>query len=304
MNKSGLKQMNKTNLHRILAEAGNIFDQKDGKPEITLIDITDIDQNPYQPRKIFEDDSLIALADSIKQYGIISPLLVKKSGSRFQLIAGERRLRAAKLVAFKSVPCIIFDSIGESRQAELSLIENIQRENLNIFEQAQAIEALVSMHKLTQEQVAQKLSMSQSAIANKLRLLRFDADERDEMIKNSLSERHARALLKIFEPDLRRKIMREVISKGLNVAETEEFIEDIFKRRAFIDRETVADTMIQSVEQRPIRKIILKDIKIFTNTIEKAAETVKLAGYDVDIDKEETEEGTLMKIYIKSCTHN
>ncbi|MPM92282.1 Nucleoid occlusion protein [bioreactor metagenome] len=135
-------------------------------------------------------------------------------------------------------------------------------------------------------------------------MLRFDADERDEMIKNSLSERHARALLKIFEPDLRRKIMREVISKGLNVAETEEFIEDIFKRRAFIDRETVADTMIQSVEQRPIRKIILKDIKIFTNTIEKAAETVKLAGYDVDIDKEETEEGTLMKIYIKSCTHN
>lgn len=191
--------------------------------EIVQISTTKIVPSPNQPRKIFAEDGILRLADSIKQYGIIQPLVVRQSGEYYELIAGERRLRAAKELNLPSVPCII-SQVTEEKSAEISIIENIIRENLNIFEQASAIESLIDTYGLTQEQVAEKLSVSQSFIANKLRLLRLSNEERELILQNNLSERHARAVLRIYDHEKRMNLLNQVVSKELNVSKTEEIV--------------------------------------------------------------------------------
>ena len=181
--------------------------------------------NPAQPRKQFEDASIIRLADSIRRSGILQPLTVRRlDKGLYEIVAGERRLRAAKLLQLSTVPCLLVD-VDSKKSAELAIIENIQRENLNIFEQASSIAALIDIYHLTQEEAAKQLSVSQSFVANKLRILRLTAPEREKILANNLTERHARALLKVDSVEQRMRIIDYIARRGLNVATTESYID-------------------------------------------------------------------------------
>lgn len=184
-----------------------------------------ISPNIYQPRKIFNEDTIEELAQSIKIYGIIQPLSVRKLGSdRYELVAGERRLRAAKKLGLHEVPAILID-ITDKDSAAIALLENLQREDLNFIEEAEAYYNLIKDHDYTQEQLAEVIGKKQSTIANKIRILKLDSDIRNVLLENNLTERHARALLKLNHPDLQKKVLNQVINRGLNVKKTEELIE-------------------------------------------------------------------------------
>ena len=185
-----------------------------------------ISPNVYQPRKIFNEEAIDELAKSIKSYGIIQPLSVRKMGeNRFELVAGERRLRAAKKIGLKEVPVIIVD-VTDKESAAIALLENIQREDLNFLEEAEAYYNLIKEHNYTQEQLAELIGKKQSTIANKIRLLKLSPDVRKILLENNLSERHARALLKLPTDELQKKVLRVIVRKNLNVKKTEELIEN------------------------------------------------------------------------------
>ncbi len=204
------------------------FDKK--KEFVVQVDVGQIRPNTSQPRQDFEVNSIVQLADSIRQYGILQPLTVRKcegtDGYRYELIAGERRLRAAKMLGMKTVPCLISD-VDDTASAELALVENMIRENLNMFDQATAFSTLSTKFGLTQEEIARKLSISQSAVANKIRLLKLSAEERKQISEANLTERHARSFLRITNKALRARTISEVIAKGYNVADTEKYIQDV-----------------------------------------------------------------------------
>lgn len=191
--------------------------------EIVKINIDKVIPNIYQPRKYFNEESIEELSQSIKQHGIIQPLTVRRRGDFFELVAGERRLRAAKLANLETVPCNIVD-ITDSESAEIALLENLQREDLNYIEEAEAYYNLINDHKFTQEELAKRMGKKQSTIANKLRLLKLSATVRELCLNNKLTERHSRALLTIPSEDLQLKIVQKVIKYGLNVKKTEELI--------------------------------------------------------------------------------
>ncbi len=241
--------------------------------------------NPAQPRRDFNSDAILRLADSIRRYGFIQPLSVRKigtpetAGALYELIAGERRLRAARMLALESVPCIILEA-NEQRSAELAIIENLQREDLNMFEEASAIARLLEIYHLTQEKIAQKLSTSQSYIANKLRLLKLTAAERERILRYRLTERHARALLKLPAPTDRLEAIEYIHEHGLNVAATEEYVERL-----------LADEPAPP-KSEGTRKLILRDMKIFYNSIDRAVSLMKQNGIDVATDRVEHETHT------------
>ncbi|WP_123054928.1 nucleoid occlusion protein [Clostridium sp. JN-1] len=180
--------------------------------------------NVYQPRKYFDEESLDELAQSIRTYGIIQPLSVRKIGEdKYELVSGERRLRAAKKAGLKEVPTIIVD-ISDKDSAAIALLENLQRENLNFIEEAEAYYNLIKEYSYTQEKLAQIIGKKQSTIANKIRILRLTQEIRDMLLENNLTERHARALLKLPTVELQKKVLNLVIKKSLNVKKTEELI--------------------------------------------------------------------------------
>lgn len=191
----------------------------------TYINTNSILPNIYQPRKVFNDESIEELAQSIKAYGIIQPLSVRKMGENsYELVAGERRLRAAKKVGLEKVPAVIVD-ITDKESAAIALLENLQREDLNFIEEAHAYYNLIQEHSFTQEQLAQTIGKKQSTIANKLRLLKLDTEIINMLLDNNLTERHARALLKLSSKEEQKMILENVIEKSLNVKNTEELIE-------------------------------------------------------------------------------
>ena len=193
--------------------------------EISLIPINDIFPNLYQPRKHFDEEAIDELSMSIKAYGIIQPLSVRRIGDdKFELVAGERRLRAAKKIGLIEVPAIIVD-ITDMDSAAIALLENLQREDLNYIEEAEAYYNLIRDHSYTQEQLAEVIGKKQSTIANKIRILKLSEENRKVLVENKLTERHARALLKLPTPELQKKVLKIVISKSLNVKKTEELIE-------------------------------------------------------------------------------
>lgn len=245
-----------------------------------------IHPNPSQPRQDFDDGGIMRLAESIMRYGILQPLTVRivmtpcdadgNCTRYYELIAGERRLRAAKIAGLREVPCIII-SADDRRSAELALIENLQREDLNIFEEAEAIQSLIRIYSFTQEQAATALGISQSAVANKLRLMKLTAEEKELIIKNSLTERHARAVLKLSDADKRYRILAEAAKKSLNVSETEALVD-----RYFRDSD-------EEQEKAGKRTVIIKDIRLFYNTLDKAIDTIEKAGIGVAKEKRENE---------------
>lgn len=243
--------------------------------KVLNIDIERILPNLHQPRISFEDDELNALADSIRTNGILQPLSVRKIGDDYELIAGERRLRAAKICGFSKVPCIVYD-ISDRDSAILALVENIQRQGLTFFEEAAAIESLISIYGLTQEEAAAQLGKAQCTIANKLRLLRLSQDERDLIVKYNLNERHARALLKLGSSEDRFFILEKVITNNLNVEKTERLVEDYIGSQ----REKASYKK---------RSKVFQNVKMFVNTINRAVETMQAAGISADSKKIQSE---------------
>ncbi len=200
---------------------------------VIQIKTDDIRPNRAQPRAEFEQNSIIRLADSIRRYGILQPLTVRASDPddvyKYELIAGERRLRAAKMLGYLTVPCVVME-VTEQMSAELAIIENLLREDLNMFEQAYGFKKLIDNYHLTQEEVARKMSLSQSAVANKLRLLRLSYEEQKMILEYGLTERHARALLKLEGVDQRKAVITYAAEEKLNVQATERYVEEILAR--------------------------------------------------------------------------
>jgi ParB family transcriptional regulator, chromosome partitioning protein len=192
--------------------------------EVLNIPISLVRQNTYQPRKFFNQDALLELSQSIREYGVLQPISVRKDGSRYELIAGERRLRASQLAGLSEIPAIVMD-MTDTESAVLALIENLQREDLNYIEEAEGYYNLIKEHGFTQEELAVRIGKKQSTIANKLRILKLSDNIKIKLLENGLTERHARALLKLGDEASQLKVLDEVIKRGLNVKKTEELIE-------------------------------------------------------------------------------
>ena len=237
--------------------------------KISDIPIIKIRPNKSQPRKQFNEDDLNSLSRSIAENGVLQPLTVRKiTATEYEVVTGERRLRASALAGLKKVPCIIV-KCSDKESAIYALLENLQRADLGIFEEARGISRLIRRYGLTQEQAAEKLGKTQSTIANKLRLLRLTPEEQEWIENAALSERHARALLKLDDEDERKSILTRVITEGLNVAQTE----------------TLVNLVTKSTPKKHSRgksKAVIKDIRIFVNTITKAVDTMRLAGIDAE----------------------
>ncbi len=252
-----------------------IFTQKKEKQVAKVIEIPveQIAPNPYQPRSEFNQSELLSLAASIKADGILQPLTVRSRGDRYELIAGERRLRAAILAGLSAVPCIVND-VSDRSSALLSLVENIQRKDLGFFEEADAIARLIDFYGMTQEDAALRLGYAQSTLANKLRLRKLGPEERRLITENGLTERHARALLRLEDPEARASAISQIARKKLNVEASERLIDSMIEHDRYRER---------------IRKgsAIFRDVRLFMNTVNKAVETMQIAGVDVNIDKKE-----------------
>lgn len=244
--------------------------------KVIEIPCEEIAPNPYQPRKCFDQNELMTLAHSVRADGILQPLLVRETQSGYELITGERRLRAAMMAGLTAVPCIVSEATDRN-SALFSLVENIQRSNLGFFEEADAISALIDLYGMTQEDAAIRLGYAQSTLANKLRLLKLSAKERRIIGENNLTERHARALLKLNDPQEREEALAKIIKGKLNVEKTEALIESMIEHDKYKER---------------IRKgsVVFKDLRLFMNTVNKAVETMQIAGVDVNVDKQQSED--------------
>lgn len=250
-------------------------ENKKTENKILLIPQGDILPNPNQPRRRFDYDELEGLAQSIRANGILQPLLVRQlDDGKYELVAGERRLRAARLIGLTKLPCIV-NEISESESAVFAVIENLQRSNLDYFEEAEAIALLMSDYRLSQEELCKKLGKAQSTISNKLRLLKLSEEMRYRISRAGLTERHARTLLSLTDEVQRARALSIIIDRHLTVSESESLVEQMLRKN-----------------EAPKRQILkgFKDIRIFINTLNNAVDTIRRAGIDADSIKTETDE--------------
>lgn len=251
---------------------------------VRYIPINAVRPNPQQPRRSFDETALRELADSISAYGILQPLTVRDRGGVYELVAGERRLRAARIAGLREVPCLIAE-VGEEDAALLALIENLQRRDLDYMEEAAAIARLIRRYSLSQQQAAEKLGKSQPTIANKLRLLRLSAPVIDCLRQYGLTERHARTLLRLTDPEQQLAAARHIGKRGLNVAQTEQYI----------DRLT-AENRTEPPRRRPT--YVIKDVRLFLNSVERGVRLMQSAGVGAEVGRRDTEEEILLTIHI------
>ncbi len=230
--------------------------------------------NPNQPRKRFDYDELENLAQSIRENGILQPITVRKrEDKKYELVSGERRLRAARLVGMVKIPSIVIN-IDDKNSAMFSIIENLQRQSLNFFEEAEAIEKLVGEYAMSREEVAQKLGLAPSTVSNKLRILRLPEEMRFELARSGLTESHARALLMLEDDNQRSRALSIIVDRHLNVAESERMINQMINRN--------------NRSRNPLRGI--RDVRLFINTLNHAVDTIRRAGVEADAARSETEE--------------
>lgn len=243
--------------------------------QIQLIPHEDIKPNPHQPRVRFDYNELEGLACSIRSNGLLQPINVRVlSDGSFELISGERRLRAARMIGMNKIPCVVMN-VSDEQSALFAIIENVQRQNLDYFEEAVALERLMVDHGLSQEDIAKKLGKSPSTLSNKLRLLRLPEELRDKITYAGLTERHARALLSLPDNITRARVLDIVIERHLTVAETEQLVKDVHRRRK---------------EPKKAHVKVYKDMRIFLNTLNHAVDTIRKAGIEADTAKSETDE--------------
>lgn len=241
---------------------------------VISIDVGLIIPNKSQPRVEFSDGEMISLAQSIRENGILQPVNVRRCGVNYEIVSGERRVRAAKICGLKEVPCIVIDADDE-KSAVLALIENIQRRDLSFFEEAMAIEKLISYYGLTQEEAAARLGKAQSTIANKLRLLKFSDAERNLILKGNISERHARALIRLDNQNDRVTVLGEVIRNHLNIEQTEQLVENFLNGSQRKQAESKQNIKIK-------RKILFPVPRLYINSINKIVRNMKEANIDCE----------------------
>lgn len=256
---------------------------KSGKRQVLELPIDSIYPNPYQPRQQFDPKALEELSRSIGQVGVLQPLTVRRTPGGWELIAGERRLRAAQLAGLSTVPCLPMEA-DEETSSLLALIENLQRADLDVWEEAAALRRLINEFHLSQEEAGRRVGMSQSAVANKLRLLKLPPDIIDDMRQSGLTERHARALLRLPTPEAQRSALSHIIKRQLNVAETERYVDSLC-RKGDMPRKAV-----------PIYRT--KDVRLFLNTIKRSLAIMQSAGVDARCGREETEHEITLTIRI------
>lgn len=243
-----------------------------------------------QPRKSFDVYELKLLADSIAASGIIQPLAVRKNqDGKYEIIAGERRLKAAVMAGIRRVPCVLHKT-DDVTAALYAMIENLQRSNLDFFEEALGIEKLITVYGMSQLEVAARLGMAQSTVSNKLRLLRLDQDLRSQIISANLTERHARALLKL-NPEKRILALNRIIADGLSLKQSEALIEEIISPKS--------EEIQKEKMEKPIRKSAIGDVRLFSNSLSKLLDTLQNAGIDARSQKYENDKYIEYKVRIK-----
>lgn len=253
--------------------------------KVEKIAIEKIVPNPYQPRKTFDDEGLADLSASIAQYGVLQPLLVAPAeNGDYMLIAGERRLRASKMAELKEVPVIISQYTSQ-QIAEIALIENLQREDLHYLEEAEGYEQLMEQFHLTQEAMATRVGKKQSTIANKLRLLKLSAKVREELRSAGLTERHARALLKIKDEAQQLEVLAVVVKNAYNVRQTEQYIEKLLEEKQ---------------PEKKKRMLIVNDVRIYLNSIKQVVNTIKTAGIPCEMEQTLENDEVVIQLRIKN----
>ena len=250
--------------------------------KVLFLPLGSIRPNPAQPRKVFDASGLQELAASIRQYGILQPLTVRRQGTAFELVAGERRLRAAGLAGLREVPCILV-SVGDQDSGMLALVENLQRRDLDYIEQAEGLARLMQQYHLTQEQAAQKVGKSQSAVANKLRLLRLSPAVLAQLRAHQLSERHARALLRLPEEDSQLRVLHLITENDWTVARTESYIDAL---------------LAPSAPRRRLGRFVLRDVRVFFNSVNHQLDLIRAAGIDAGAEQHETDGEIILTIRI------
>lgn len=299
--------------------------------QMKQIPIDKILPNPSQPRMSFDEAALRSLADSISRYGVLQPISVRAVGNQYELIAGERRLRAARMAGLSEIPCLLLRA-SERRSAEMAMAENLQRCDLDMFEEAEAIEKMLSQGDCTQAALAGRLSMSQSALNNKLRILRFDAEQRELIRKYHLSERHARTILRL-PPERRTGMLKTAGKEAYSVATTELAVDRILcekllekspkktsrrpndpgksasEAQGVID-EAVAKNVPHDAEKlsepnafspdasAPIRTVVMRDLTLFYNSLRRSLALLENAGYHTDLQQREEENGEVRVLIV------
>lgn len=261
---------------------------------VQCIEVDKIVPNPQQPRRVFEPEALRELASSIASHGVIQPVTLRRVGGLYELIAGERRLRATQMAGLKAIPAIVV-SADDEESAVLALIENIQRENLSYMEEALGYLKLAQEYHMTQEEIAKLMGKTQSAVANKLRILRLCGETKRILAEYGLTERHARALLRLANEEQQVQTAKLIAVKGMNVRETEEYIEDLLVGRQMVLPKMVSPlggAVVAGLKPRATRpkiKRFIRDIRLFTNTVNRAALYMKEAGVPVQVAENKNE---------------
>lgn len=254
---------------------------------IIYIPVSSIVPNPNQPRTRFTDENLQELARSIKEHGILQPLTVRKLSGQYELVSGERRLRSATLAGLTQVPCLLVHMTDQTSSV-MALVENIQRKDLDFLEEAKALQQLIQTFHLSQEDVAQQIGKSQSAVANKLRLLKLDASILSDLLQHQLSERHGRALLKLPDTRTQQLALAHIVQQQLNVAKSELYI----------------NSLLIPPQVKPKRKPtrLLKDVRLFLNTVSRGMTIMQESGVAVQCDRKDLDDTIQLTISIPKQT--
>ena len=278
--------------YKLPTENQEDFDLTNNNARLEILPLEQIRPNPYQPRKVFNQEALEELANSLRQYGLLQPINVRKMGpNRYELIAGERRFRAAHLAGFKTIKALVVSAI-EQDSAMIALIENLQRENLHFFEEAEGYQNLMRDHGFTQDELATKLGKNQSTIANKLRILKLPDSVKSEILKGRLTERHARALLRLHNEEEQLKLVRIIREEALSVKKTEDLVEKALNRIYGEEPEPEKTSIGQNV------LFFRTDYKVFLNTIKKAVSQIKESGGNISYDTQDESEKLSINIVI------
>lgn len=257
--------------------------------EIQYIPVDAVRPNLYQPRKVFSQVALEDLAKSIKEHGLIQPITVRMIGNTYELIAGERRLRASQIAGILEIPAVIVE-VTTKDSAVLALIENLQRENLNFLEESEAYAIIMQDYGYTQQELAETLGKNQSTVANKLRILKLSDSVKEKLLEYQLTERHARALLKLPTEELQLEVVEKAGKQELNVKKTEQLIEQL-----------LVNLTAQKQEEKKKNqrfKAFFRDIRLFTNTITQAVDMIQQSGIDAKYTMQEEEDGYEIRIKI------
>ena len=267
-----------------------------GKEDRSLrrIRISEIARNPNQPRKYFDPEAIAQLAESIRQYGVLNPLTVRRApNGGYELVAGERRLRAARVAGLHEVPCLVISADNQDSSA-IALVENLQRRDLDFFEEANGFRRLIDQYGLTQEEAARKVGKTQSAVANKLRLLRLSPQNMELIRSANLTERHARCLLRLETEEDRINATHYIIDHDLNVSRAEQYIEQLLQEKAEEQQPQGERTVVR----------LFKDVRFFLNTLNRAVGVMVDAGIGATVDQQESDDGLTLTICIPHARAN